>query len=569
MAYHSLDDAASQRRISNSHDAPETVQPRPFAASDPSTQPGLELAPISGHDKQVVNPVDEGDKEVVREEAREVSQSDDMSYAPLVQSDGEDWDAGRNSQKPAKGRRLCGLTRKAFWSVLAVVMGAITLAVGLGVALTSRHSDAAPMPSSTPEITPSSTTKSSATPTAASKQLQIGGSIDPAYYSTSGAWNGSGIAYVWQNFTQHWDDILASNEYSHVVYFQDVAGDLRWMRQTADYSWKEGSEDLVIVAEDARNSTPIAAAQYTADGVNYWSVFCEFLVAQWRLLPVCVDGLVCGVLTACADIDTDNFVRQRSGNNETAGWSEGSISKVKLTAWDGDLVGLSACESAANQSAPVRLFYASNSTAFEEYTWWAERDEWEWERTWEGYSTAANVGCYTGSDNYRYVGLVNRSNRLEIWYQSVEDSPDDWQKGQHIPQTFCGRLLLTSYLSTTRDIRRTSRLIARSNPGICVLPRECHKRHESRSSRVGQFLHTQWHEWYRVACIWSLRDLGHPHERQTERELHLDFLSAKWARCHLARAFAERGRVEGGQSGFFLLIKLLFETTTSFDRMTN
>jgi hypothetical protein len=37
----------------------------------------------------------------------------------------------------------------------------------------------------------------------------------------------------------------------------------------------------------------------------------------------------------------------------------------------------------------------------------------------------------------------------------------------------------------------------------------------------------------------------------------------------LARAFAERGRVEGGQSGFFLLIKLLFETTTSFDRMTN
>ena len=274
MAYHFLDDAAPQRRISNSHEAPETVQYHPFAANDPSTQPGLELAPISGHDKQVINNADDGDKEVIRESVREVSRSDDMSHAPLVQPD---WDGGRNSQEPTRSRRICGLTRTVFWSVLVILLFAIALAVGLGVGLTSRKSDSAPTPSSTPATTPSSTTESSATPTA-SKQLQIGGSIDPSYYSTSGAWNGSGIAYVWQNFTQHWDDILASNEYSHVVYFQDSEGDLRWMRQTADYSWKEGSEDLAAVATDARNSTPISAAQYTANGVNYWNVFCEF----WR-----------------------------------------------------------------------------------------------------------------------------------------------------------------------------------------------------------------------------------------------------------------------------------------------
>jgi hypothetical protein len=98
------------------------------------------------------------------------------------------------------------------------------------------------------------------------------------------------------------------------------------------------------------------------------------------------------------------------------------------------LVGLSTCESVANQSAPIKLFYASNSTAFEEYLYWAEKDEWEWQRTWEGYNTSADVGCYTGRDNYRYVGLVNPSNRLEIWYLSAEDSPGDWQKGAHIPR---------------------------------------------------------------------------------------------------------------------------------------
>jgi hypothetical protein len=292
MAYHSLDHVASQRRISNSHNAPETVQPHPFAANDPSTQPGLELAPISGHDKQFVNNVDEGDKEVVREKVMEVKQSDDMSYAPLVQSDWQGEGGRRNPQEPARSRRLCGLTRTVFWSVLGVVLFAIALAVGLGVGLTSRHSDDAPTSSSTPAITPSSTIEPTATPTAASKQLQIGGSIDPSYYSTSGAWNGSGIAYVWQNFTQHWDDILVSNEYSHVVYFQDFAGDLRWMRQAADYSWKEGAEDLAVVASDARNSTPIAAAQYTASGVNYWNVFCEFFALDGEgFLPMFFDNL--------------------------------------------------------------------------------------------------------------------------------------------------------------------------------------------------------------------------------------------------------------------------------------
>ena len=135
------------------------------------------------------------------------------------------------------------------------------------------------------------------------------------------------------------------------------------------------------------------------------------------------------VLTAISDIDSDNLIQQRSGNNRTDGWTEGSISKSKLTAWDGDLVGLTACASALDDSAPIRLFYASSNTAVEEYLWRAEKDEWDWQQTWEGYSGAAGVGCFGGTGDYRYLGLVNSKNGLEIWYQASEDVGTDWQKG--------------------------------------------------------------------------------------------------------------------------------------------
>lgn len=137
------------------------------------------------------------------------------------------------------------------------------------------------------------------------------------------------------------------------------------------------------------------------------------------------------MLTARPDIDTDNILRQRSGNNRTDGWTEGSLSKANLTAWGGDLVGLAACDSAINETIPLRLFFASNSTAFEEYLWFTDEDKWVWQQTWEGYSGAASVGCFGNLDGYRYVGLVSRSNQLEFWYQAQEDLQDGWQKGEY------------------------------------------------------------------------------------------------------------------------------------------
>jgi hypothetical protein len=388
-------------------------------------QPGLEVAPARD-DKYFVSNGDQSDKQLIAaEDEKEVSQSARSLQAPLMSLDPSEPEL----QKPARSRRICGLKRAVFWAILVAALLAIALAVGLGVGLTSSKSDTASSASPiTSNATSTSSTASSATPTAASEKLHIGGSMNPSYYTNTGAWNGSGISYVWQNFTQDWDDILRTNEYSHVVYFQHHSGEIHWMRQTSDYSWKEGPEDLLVVAADARNSTPISAVQYTANGTNYWNVFCEF--------ALCWDGADDdGVLWDCvlmtnSDIDTDNFIRQRSGNNRTTGWTEGSIAKSKIAAWDGDLVGLTACSSALDESAPIRLFYASSSTSVEEYLWRAEKDEWVQQQTWEGYSGAAGVGCFGGTGAYRYLGLVNTDNQLEIWYQASEDVGTDWQKGQ-------------------------------------------------------------------------------------------------------------------------------------------
>lgn len=136
------------------------------------------------------------------------------------------------------------------------------------------------------------------------------------------------------------------------------------------------------------------------------------------------------MLTDRPDIDTNNVIRQRSGNNGTDGWTEGSLAKANLTAWNGDLVGLAACDSAINETIPLRLFYASNSTAFDEYLYFASDDKWVWQQTWNGYSGAADVGCFGTIDGYRYVGLVSTSNELEFWYQAEEDISADWQQGE-------------------------------------------------------------------------------------------------------------------------------------------
>lgn len=240
-----------------------------LATDDRLMQPGLEVAAADGYHKQFVNNIDEGDKEVVSPGQKEAVNFDRKVPQPAIATD---WPI---SPSQFRNHRLCGLKRSLFWALLIATLVILALGAGLGVGLALRNSDEPPASSTTP---PPSTSSSAAPTPIANDLLKTGGSIDPDYYSTSGAWNGSGIAWIWQNFAQDWSDTPALNEHSIVVYYQHHSGEIRWLRQTTNSEmWQPGPSNLVVVASNARNATPITAVHYDVNQTNYWHVFCEYL----------------------------------------------------------------------------------------------------------------------------------------------------------------------------------------------------------------------------------------------------------------------------------------------------
>ncbi|KAI6884843.1 hypothetical protein KC355_g21792, partial [Hortaea werneckii] len=131
----------------------------------------------------------------------------------------------RRAEELPPRRRLCGLPEKSFYLLLAAVIAtAIALGVGLGVGLGSKHERSSsasasvlPAPTST-QPTPSPTATENA-------DYLIGGALHPSYYSTTGAFNGSGIALASQSFAT---DLQTGTQGSIVMYFQHHSGEIRW-----------------------------------------------------------------------------------------------------------------------------------------------------------------------------------------------------------------------------------------------------------------------------------------------------------------------------------------------------
>ena len=81
----------------------------------------------------------------------------------------------------------------------------------------------------------------------------------PSTYSTTGAFNGSGIALASQSFS--------SGGYGSIVmYFQHHTGQIRSAQLGSDGRWK-GGDATEIVAVDAKNGTPIAAVAYARNNI--------------------------------------------------------------------------------------------------------------------------------------------------------------------------------------------------------------------------------------------------------------------------------------------------------------
>jgi hypothetical protein len=212
-----------------------------------------------------------------------------------------------------------------------------------------------PIPGPT-NTAPTQSIPTSPPPGSGDPDFSIGGALNPQYYSTAGAFNGTGLALASQSFGQ--DD-----RGEIVMYFQHWSGDLRWSQLMSDGSWQGGSASETL-ARDARNGTPISAVAYSMGEESIWHIFY---------------------------IDLNNTVRERINSNTTNVWREGPLSKRKLKANRADQVGMQACwfgnfygdssfkksdafnapntDGRPNDQVGMRLWYASSDTTFEQLGW--------------------------------------------------------------------------------------------------------------------------------------------------------------------------------------------------------
>ena len=98
-------------------------------------------------------------------------------------------------------------------------------------------------------------------------------------FSTSGAYNGTGIAVFGQgrarNLTSAQPENDSDEENSLLVVFQHHTGELRWMQHLWPDTWRGGSTNEVI-ASDAKNGTPISVREGPYPiGTMETHVFCQ------------------------------------------------------------------------------------------------------------------------------------------------------------------------------------------------------------------------------------------------------------------------------------------------------
>ncbi|RMY31329.1 hypothetical protein D0866_07363 [Hortaea werneckii] len=315
----------------------------------------------------------------------------------------------RRAEEIPPRRRLCGLPERSFYLLLAAVIAtAIALGVGLGVGLGSKHERSS---SASASVLPAPTsTQPALSPTATENaEYLIGGALDPSYYSTTGAFNGSGIALASQSFAT---DLQTGTQGSIVMYFQHHSGEIRW-QQLSSSGWIGGSASEVV-AVDAKNSTPLSAVAYTTNGTSTWHIFY---------------------------IDQNNLIKQRSNSNTTNVWVDGPINTANLKANDANQVGMQACwygndygdsdythtplpdsggDEDYDEDVGMHLWYAVTNSSFEQWGWRDGEKEWRKQALWDRYNGHAGIGCYSwGPGTTTYVMLVNLQNTVEFWWKDT------------------------------------------------------------------------------------------------------------------------------------------------------
>lgn len=276
--------------------------------------------------------------------------------------------------EPAKKKPF--YTRWVFILGIVVLITVIVLAVVLGVVFGTKKSHNNPAPGSSGSNSGASSTSTStgSVPTSSvDPNVAVGGYIDPAYYSTSGAWNGTGIA------------IAAAKpgvDQTLYAFYQDPSGLLQYTLLNAQSQWNLVGP-VNAGSYKALNGTPISAVNHQLGNQLVWHIFY---------------------------IDVDYIVRERIITNTTTDgptpiWKDGPLSSQNLKAWKSTSIGLQACYwgnyyglwsySPTVASAGIHLWYASDATVFQQYSWTNGTSTWTFDQQWNDLSDNGGVGCQT------------------------------------------------------------------------------------------------------------------------------------------------------------------------------
>lgn len=278
-------------------------------------------------------------------------------WTPVKQEEYEDDEADEKSQQ----QKRPFYKRWPFVLIAVILVLFVAVGIALGVFFARRHSGSGPSTSIGPNKL------------GVDLNTAVGGDVNNAYYSKSGAFNGSGIAIA-----------AANTEYDQSIYayYQDYQGTIQYALMDPQAKWSLVGP-VNSGSYQALNGTPLSAVQHQLGNKLVWHLFY---------------------------IDVNLIIRERIITNITTNgpspiWTDGPLNALNLKAWNSTSIGMQACYwgnyygawsyDTNSASAGIHLWYASDATTFQQYSWTNGTDSWSRDRQWTGLSGNAGVGCQT------------------------------------------------------------------------------------------------------------------------------------------------------------------------------
>jgi hypothetical protein len=332
---------------------------------------------------------------------------------------------------PPKDDRKCGMKKRSFFiliTCIGIFIVALALGLGLGLGLGLKkdkyvHND--PRYYSRKSLTSRRNDTKTDPFCRDNPDLCIGGSLNAEYFSTNGAFNGTGIALAGESWNKGQRRIFT-------LYFQHHSGDIRFMQYTTDRQWIGGTK-AQTVAIDAKDASPISAVSFAINATQY----VRLIIMQHELHTNRSKFHI-------FYIDRNNTVKQLIQTNISDIWQPGPLSTLNLSAFDSPSTGLQACWkgdfygdsdftkfptfSGQNNTDPfegtkaMNIWFAVDDSTFQQYAWYSGQDQDIWVpiQRWQGFNGHAGVGCYSwGTGSTQYAMLNNKQNDVEFWWKDT------------------------------------------------------------------------------------------------------------------------------------------------------